>query len=75
MEPWIATALERESPLRLLRVQGSADAWLVSRLRDAHPGPILLISPGSKRAERQRQGRTKLQQRTTGYDVAVVTAK
>ena len=52
LEPWIATALARESPLRLLRVQGSADAWLVSRLRDAHPGPILLISPSSKRAER-----------------------
>jgi transcription-repair coupling factor (superfamily II helicase) len=52
MEPWLGTALERESPLRLLRVQGSADAFLVSRLRDAHPGPILLISPSSKRAER-----------------------
>ena len=45
-------ALAREGTLRLLRVQGSAGAYLVSRLRRAHPGPLLVISPTSKRAER-----------------------
>ena len=44
--------LARERPLRLLRVQGSAGAYLVARLRHAHPGPVLVISPTSKRAER-----------------------
>jgi transcription-repair coupling factor (superfamily II helicase) len=44
--------LERERALRLLRVRGSAGPFLVSRLRDAHPGPILIVAPTSKRAER-----------------------
>ncbi len=38
--------------MRLLRVQGSAGALVVSELRAAHPGPILLITPSSSRAER-----------------------
>ncbi len=45
-------ALSRERPLRLSRVQGSAGAYLVARLRASHPGPILVISPTSQRAER-----------------------
>jgi transcription-repair coupling factor (superfamily II helicase) len=44
--------LQREGPLRLLRVQGSAGAYLVGRLRRAHPGPLLVIAASSQRAER-----------------------
>ena len=44
--------MQRERPLRLLRVQGSAGAYLLSRLREAHPGPMLVISATSRRAER-----------------------
>ena len=33
-------------------MQGSAGAYLVARLRAARPGPILVISPSSQRAER-----------------------
>jgi len=52
LDQWLDKAMSREGPLRLMRVQGSADAYLTSRLRAAHAGPILLISPTSKRAER-----------------------
>ncbi len=45
-------ALQREQALRLLRVQGSAGAFLLSHLRAAHPGPILLVTPSASRAER-----------------------
>ncbi len=34
-----------------MRVRGSAGAFLVARLREAWPGPILVVSPTSKRAE------------------------
>jgi hypothetical protein len=33
-------------------VRGSAGPFLVSRLREAHPGPILIVAPTSKGAER-----------------------
>ena len=38
-------------PLRLGRIRGSAGAWLAAQLRAAHRGPILVIAPGSTRAE------------------------
>ena len=43
---------QRERALRLLRVRGSAGAFLLSRLRASHSGPILLIAPTSSRSER-----------------------
>ncbi len=43
---------QRERALRLLRVRGSAGAFLLSRLRASHSGPILLVAPTSSRAER-----------------------
>lgn len=48
----VEKALHRDRMLRLLRVRGSASAFLVSHLRAEHPGPILIISPTSTRAER-----------------------
>ncbi len=45
-------ALRRERPLRLLRVPGSAGAYLAAKLRRAHSGPILAICPTSKRSDR-----------------------
>ena len=61
-------ALQRERPLRLLRVQGSAGAFVVSQLRGAHPGPILLIAPTSDRAERFA---SDLRTFSTGADVRI----
>ncbi len=43
--------LERAGPLRLLRVQGSAGAFLSFRLRQAWGGPILVLTPSAKAAE------------------------
>jgi transcription-repair coupling factor (superfamily II helicase) len=37
--------------LRLGRVRGSAGALLAAKLRDRHPGPLLVVSPTSTRAE------------------------
>jgi transcription-repair coupling factor (superfamily II helicase) len=48
----IDRARNRERTLRLLRVRGSAGPYLISRLRGAHPGPLLVVSPTSRRAER-----------------------
>ncbi|MEE9282286.1 MAG: DEAD/DEAH box helicase, partial [Myxococcota bacterium] len=45
----VETALERERTLRLERVK-SGGAFLVSRLRAAHPGPILVVTPSSRQA-------------------------
>ncbi len=42
-------ALSRERTMRLLSVKRGA-AFLVSRLRAEHPGPILVITPGSRQA-------------------------
>ena len=49
---FIEKALARERPLRLIRVQGSAGACLAGRLRQVHPGPMLVVSPTGARAER-----------------------
>ncbi len=38
-------------PLRLGRIRGSAGAWLAAELRASYPGPLLVITPGSNRAE------------------------
>ena len=48
----VEKALGRERPLRMLRVQGSAGAFLLASLRRQYPGPILAISPTLERAER-----------------------
>jgi len=38
--------------LRLLRVRGSAGPYLLTRMREHHPGPILLVTSSSQAAER-----------------------
>jgi len=48
----IEAADRRERPLRLMRVQGSAGAYLVSRLLAERPGPLLWLAPSSKQADR-----------------------
>ena len=48
----IGRVKERAGARRLLRVQGGAGAFLVSRLRAEHAGPIVVMSPTTKRAER-----------------------
>ncbi|MCP4007517.1 MAG: transcription-repair coupling factor [bacterium] len=47
----IESVAGRERPLRLLRVRGTAGAFLVAHLRAEHKGPLLVISPSSKAAE------------------------
>jgi transcription-repair coupling factor (superfamily II helicase) len=75
MDQIVARALRAERPLRLLRVQGSAAAFVAARLRQAHSGPILLISPNSQRADqleadfRSHAGDIEVQ-RFPRYDVA-----
>jgi transcription-repair coupling factor (superfamily II helicase) len=46
---------ERSRPLRLLRVQGAAGAYLVARQLALQPGPALWIAPDRERAERALQ--------------------
>ena len=48
----IEAADRRERPLRLMRVQGSAGAYLVARLLAERPGPLLWLAPTSKQADR-----------------------
>ena len=72
MADWLQAALARQRPLRLLRVQGSAGAYLASRLRDAHAGPMLVISPTSKRAERMEADLRAFSAGPDGGEIAVL---
>ncbi|MBM4335829.1 MAG: transcription-repair coupling factor [Deltaproteobacteria bacterium] len=47
----VTLAQSPQLPLRLGRIRGSAGAWLAAELRAAHRGPILVVAPGSTRAE------------------------
>ncbi|MFQ5697075.1 MAG: transcription-repair coupling factor [Myxococcota bacterium] len=49
---FVDQALGRDRALHLARVRASAGALVAARLRDEHPGPLLVISPTSKRATR-----------------------
>jgi transcription-repair coupling factor (superfamily II helicase) len=44
---FVERALSPERPLRVVRVKNGG-AFLVSQLRAAHPGPILVVSPSSR---------------------------
>ncbi len=46
---------QRSRPLRLLRVQGAAGAYLIARQLERAPGPALWIAPDRERAERALQ--------------------
>ena len=47
----VEEALGREKTLRLMRTRGSVGSFLVARLRELWSGPMLVVSPTSKRAE------------------------
>ena len=51
LEDLVEQALGRGTTLRLMRVRGSVGAYLTARLRAHWPGPMLVASPTSKRAE------------------------
>ena len=48
----VETVASREQRVRFLGVRGSVGAFLAAGLREAHRGPLVIVSPTSARAER-----------------------
>jgi transcription-repair coupling factor (superfamily II helicase) len=51
VEELVETVLNREEPVRLVGVRGSAGSFLTSSLREGHAGLLVVVTPTSSRAE------------------------